>query len=100
MIRASDLLGCSVRTESGAKLGRVHDLRVERDGEDWRLAGLMVGRQGMLARLTGGKGETTHAGTIIPWESITSLQDGIVTVRNDPGSVLASLEARGTLGRR
>jgi sporulation protein YlmC with PRC-barrel domain len=100
MIRASDLLGCSVRTESGAKLGRVHDLRVERAGEDWQLAGLMVGRRGMLARLTGGKGETTHAGDIIPWESITSLQDGIVTVRNDLGSVLASLEARGTLGRR
>jgi hypothetical protein len=78
----------------------VHDLRVERAGEDWQLAGLMVGRRGMLARLTGGKGETTHAGDIIPWESIISLQDGIVTVRNDLGSVLASLEARGTLGRR
>jgi hypothetical protein len=53
----------------------------------------------MLARLTGGTGETTHAGDIIPWESITSLQDGIVTVRQD-GLGRASLEARGTLGRR
>jgi sporulation protein YlmC with PRC-barrel domain len=85
VIRASDLLGCSVRTESGARLGRVHDLRVERTGQDWRLAGLMIGRRGMLARLTGGHGETTRAGDIVPWESITSLQDGIVTVRHDPG---------------
>jgi sporulation protein YlmC with PRC-barrel domain len=86
MIRASDLLGCSVRTESGARLGRVHDLRVERTGQDWRLAGLMIGRRGMFARLTGGQGATTHAGDIVPWESITSLQEGIVTVRHDPGS--------------
>jgi sporulation protein YlmC with PRC-barrel domain len=86
VIRTSDLLGCSVRTESGAKLGRVHDLRVERSEDGWRLAGLMVGRRGMLARLTGGKGASTLAGDVVPWESITSLQDGIITVRHDAGS--------------
>jgi sporulation protein YlmC with PRC-barrel domain len=86
VIRASDLLGCAVRTESGAKLGRVHDLRVERAGDCWRLAGLMVGHRGMLARLTGGKGESTRAGDIVPWESITRLEDGLITVRHDGGS--------------
>jgi sporulation protein YlmC with PRC-barrel domain len=86
VIRASDLLGCSVRTEAGAKLGRVHDLRVEREEQGWRLAGLIVGRRGMLARLTGGGGQTTRAGELVPWESITSLQDGIITVRHHAGS--------------
>jgi sporulation protein YlmC with PRC-barrel domain len=86
VIRASDLLGCSVRTESGVKLGRVHDLRVERAVDGWRLAGLMVGHRGMLARLTGGKGEDTRTGDVVPWESITGLEDGLVTVRDDGGS--------------
>jgi sporulation protein YlmC with PRC-barrel domain len=86
VIRASDLLGCSVRTEAGAKLGRVHDLRVERAEEGWRLVGVLVGRRGMLARLTGGRGQTTRAGEIVPWESITSLQDGVITVRHHAAS--------------
>ena len=60
MIRASDLFGCVVRTESGEKLGRVHDLRALFDGRSWTVVGLVVGRGGLVARLASGEeGEIT-----------------------------------------
>ena len=46
MIRASDLIGCELRTESGKRLGRVHDLRAQAAGDGWVLVGLVVGRAG------------------------------------------------------
>ena len=47
MIRASDLVGCVVRTESGKRIGRVHDLRARAIDGVWQLDGLIVGRSGM-----------------------------------------------------
>ena len=48
MIRASDLVGCVARTESGEKLGRVHDLRAHSSDDGWVLMGLVIGRRGAL----------------------------------------------------
>jgi sporulation protein YlmC with PRC-barrel domain len=84
MIRASDLLGCVVHTESGKKIGRVHDLRATTTGADCLLTGLVIARGGMLARFTGrsaGAG-SAHGGDVVPWQAITHLDDGHITIRD------------------
>jgi sporulation protein YlmC with PRC-barrel domain len=83
MIRASDLLGSVVCTESGTKLGRVHDLRVHFKGGAWHLMGVVVGGGGMKTRLTGGDEDSLSSGDIVAWEAITRLDDGLVTVRDE-----------------
>jgi sporulation protein YlmC with PRC-barrel domain len=82
MIRASDLIGCELRTTTGQRLGRVHDLRAERFDGGWQLTGLVVGRRGMLARLTGSEQEPLVRGDFIPWQDVVSLEDGLVTIRD------------------
>jgi sporulation protein YlmC with PRC-barrel domain len=84
MIRASDLIGCELRTESGRRLGRVHDLRAEEVSDGWVLMGLVVGRSGMLTRLTGSEAHPLVQGDLIPWETVSSLSDGLVIVRDQP----------------
>jgi sporulation protein YlmC with PRC-barrel domain len=84
VIRASDLLGCVVHTESGRKVGRVHDLRARMTASDWLLIGLVVGRGGMLSRLVGdgvGAGRVS-GGDVVPWQAITRLEDGRITIRD------------------
>ena len=83
MIRASELIGARVCTESGEKLGRVHELRALGGDGEWRLVGLIVGPGGMLARLTGaGEKDPTGAGRVVPWEAVTRVEDGSITVRD------------------
>jgi sporulation protein YlmC with PRC-barrel domain len=83
VIRASDLIGCVVHSESGDRIGRVHDLRAHRIEGEWRLVGLLVGPRGIVARLFGGtEEEPVRAGRVIPWEAITKLEYGSVTVRD------------------
>jgi sporulation protein YlmC with PRC-barrel domain len=82
MIRASDLIGCVVRTESGRRLGRVHDLRARAIDDGWELEGLLVGRYGMITRLTGSGPDPTVRGDFIPWDAIAALDDGLVRVRD------------------
>ncbi len=82
MIRASDLVGCVVRTESGERVGRVHDLRVSPVDGGWQLDGLLVGRYGMIARLTGSGPDPMVRGNVIPWDAITALDDGLIRVRD------------------
>jgi hypothetical protein len=85
VIRASDLIGCTLRTESGERLGRVHDLRAEAVDDGWRLVGLVVGRRGMLARLIGDTGpDPLVRGDVIAWGAVTALGDGFVEVRDEP----------------
>jgi sporulation protein YlmC with PRC-barrel domain len=83
MIHASDLIGCVVCTESGTKLGRVHDLRVHFSGGAWLLMGVVVGGGGMKTRLTGGDEGSVSPGDVVAWEAITRLDDGLVTVRDE-----------------
>ena len=85
MILASELVGAVVRTESGERLGRVHDLRAHssRDG-GWMLMGLVTGRRGMLARFEGAQSEeAVRRGNVIPWEAVTRLEEGLVVVRDE-----------------
>ena len=87
MIRASDLMGCDVRTESGEKLGRVHDLRAHSSSDgSWLLMGIVVGRGGLRERFGGGASSGSEpvrsGGNVIPWEAIVRLSDGLVTVRD------------------
>jgi sporulation protein YlmC with PRC-barrel domain len=88
MIRASDLIGCDVRTESGEKLGRVHDLRAQESDGEWLLLGIVVGRGGVVARLvTGATGDDpVRDGRVLPWEAVTRLADGAITVRDEVGA--------------
>jgi sporulation protein YlmC with PRC-barrel domain len=83
VIRASDLIGCVVRSDSGERLGRVHDLRAHSVGGMWELEGLVVGRGGMIARLIGDSGpDPLVRGDVIPWRAVTSLEDGLILVRD------------------
>ena len=83
MIRASDLIGSEVRTESGDRLGRVHDLRAQAEDGGWLLMGLVVGGGGLRARLVGGtKAEPTREGDLVAWEAVTHIDDGKITVRD------------------
>ena len=84
MIRASDLVGCVLRTQSGGRLGRVHDLRAQAVNDGWLLVGLVVGRGGMVARLVGDTGpDPLVRGDVIPWRAVTALEDGRVIVRDE-----------------
>jgi len=49
-MRLGELLGRNVVTESGVRLGRVHDVQGELDGEQLRVTGLVAGRLGLLER--------------------------------------------------
>jgi hypothetical protein len=80
MIRASDLIGCVVRTDSRQRLGRVHDLRARAVTGGWELVGLVVGRGGMVARMSGSDSEALVRGSVVPWQAVTGLSDGLVTV--------------------
>jgi sporulation protein YlmC with PRC-barrel domain len=84
MIYASDLMGALVCTESGEKLGRVHDLRAVFSDGAWRLIGLVIGTGGIRARLAGGPDEDSlTAGDVVAWEAVTRLDDGRITVRDE-----------------
>jgi sporulation protein YlmC with PRC-barrel domain len=85
VIRASDLIGCVVQNESGRRLGRVHDLRVRAMDGGWQLEGLIVGRAGMIARMTGSGPDPLVRGELIPWSAVTDLGDGLVRTRDSPG---------------
>ncbi|MEA2141082.1 MAG: PRC-barrel domain [Solirubrobacteraceae bacterium] len=82
MIRASDLIGCELRTESGERLGHVHDLRAERADDHWRLSGLVLGRRGISARLLGTGPDPLISGGVIAWEAVSRLELGCIIVRN------------------
>ena len=85
MIRASDLIGCELRTESGQQLGHVHDLRAERAGDHWRLNALVLGRRGISARLVGTEADPLISGEVIAWEAVTGLEVGRAMVSGATG---------------
>lgn len=83
-----DLLACEVRTESGAPLGRVWDVRAEAVEGGYRLVGLLVGPGALFERLGLHRlrdqrrhGEPTHPRVdLVSWESVLRLEAGIVVV--------------------
>ena len=89
-MKVSDLLGVTVRTESGEHLGRVHDLRAELQGKTPKVTGICVGRLGLLERL--GIGAPTAAARVrthdvIRWEDVVRADRRGVVVRDgvEPG---------------
>ena len=84
-MRLSELLNRKVVTESGASLGRVHDLQGElRDGH-LRITGIATGELGLLERFgigTGGSGGPStakvHGHHVIPWSLVVRVGAEIV----------------------
>jgi sporulation protein YlmC with PRC-barrel domain len=84
-VRVSALIGLSVQTESGRKLGRVFDLRGELTPRTLKVTGLVVGRLGLLERL--GLGAPTSAARlrtrdVIPWKDVIRADRRGVVVRD------------------
>ena len=76
-MRLSELLGRKVVSESGAQLGRVHDVRGELVDGRLRITGLAAGNLGILERYgvgthgSGGPGRAkVHGHAIIPWQRV------------------------------
>jgi sporulation protein YlmC with PRC-barrel domain len=76
-MRLSELLGRMVVTESGDRLGRIHDVRGELAGGRLRVTGLVAGRLGVLERYgvgtrgSGGASEAkVHGHHVIAWERV------------------------------
>ena len=76
-MRLSELLNRKVVTESGASLGRIHDIRGEIADGRLRVTGLAAGELGVLERFgigthgSGGPSQAkVHGHPIIPWERV------------------------------
>lgn len=84
-MRLSELLGLDVRTESGERLGTVHDVRGELRPRSLAVTGLVVGGLGLLERL--GLGAPTSADRlrtrdVIPWRDVVRADRHGVVVRD------------------
>ena len=84
-MRLSQLLNRSVITESGQRLGRVHDVRAELADGRLRITGLCAGNLGTLERFgigthgSGGPGRArVHGHAIIPWERVVRVGSEVV----------------------
>lgn len=87
-MRLSELLGLPVRTESGERLGRVHDVRAELTPRKLEVTGLVVGRVGVLERLGIGAplaGERLRARDMIQWQEVVRADRRGVVVRDAAG---------------
>jgi hypothetical protein len=76
-------------SSDGADLGRVWDVRVERQtkipdeqiNETWRVVGLIAGRKGWQERIgMSPEGDPNEGETFTPWELVQDLAPGVVTV--------------------
>jgi sporulation protein YlmC with PRC-barrel domain len=84
-MKLSDLLGASVRTQSGERLGHVHDLRAELTASSVRITGLVVGRLGLLERLGLGAPESQdriRSHDMVPWSAVVRADRRGVVVRD------------------
>jgi sporulation protein YlmC with PRC-barrel domain len=84
-MRLSELLNRKVVTESGANLGRVHDVRGELAGGRLRVTGLAAGELGILERFgvgtrgSGGPSQAkVHGHRVIPWERVVRVGAEVV----------------------
>ena len=84
-MRLSDLLGLSVHTESGERLGRVHDVRAELTSNEARVTGLVVGPLGVLERLGFGDPKSralVRSKDIVRWSAVVRADRRGVVVRD------------------
>ena len=84
-MRLSELLNRKVVTESGERLGRVHDVRGELAGDRLRVTGLIAGKLGILERYgiatqgSGSPGQAkVHGHPVISWERVVHIGSEIV----------------------
>jgi sporulation protein YlmC with PRC-barrel domain len=89
-MRLSELLNREVVTESGERLGRVHDVRGELVGGRLRVIGLVAGRRGILERYgvgthgSGGPSQAkVHGHPILPWERVVRVGSEVVVRDSD-----------------
>jgi sporulation protein YlmC with PRC-barrel domain len=92
-MRVTDLLGATLVTESGRRLGHVFDVRVKRDprssseraDQKWKLDALLYGERGLIARfglfaarerVSRGRHEE------LPWSEVVAIAAGEITVRD------------------
>jgi sporulation protein YlmC with PRC-barrel domain len=87
-MRLSELLHRKVVTESGRRLGHVHDLRAEQRGDRLVVTNVLVGRRAFLEHfglgVSAGKQGTklrTSAGSF-PWEAVVRFSSGRLVVRD------------------
>jgi sporulation protein YlmC with PRC-barrel domain len=88
-MRLSELLARRVVSESGVRLGRVHDVRGELVDGRLRITGLVAGNMGILERYgvgtrgSGGPGRAkVHGHAVIPWEHVVHV-GAMVVVRDE-----------------
>jgi sporulation protein YlmC with PRC-barrel domain len=87
-MRLSALLRRSVVTESGRKLGHVHDVRAVRRGNRLLVTGVVVGRHGLLEHfglgVAPGQEPTKRRRTenVMPWDAVVRVAAGKVVVRD------------------
>jgi sporulation protein YlmC with PRC-barrel domain len=88
-IRASELLRSRLRTSSGVDLGRIWDLRAERQtdlpdervNESWRISGVIAGRAGWRKRIgLSAEGDPVEGEIFTSWDSVQNIAAGLVTV--------------------
>jgi sporulation protein YlmC with PRC-barrel domain len=84
----SELLHREVETESGRRLGHVHDVRAERRNGSLALTSLIVGRRGLLEHFGIGLGSARTGtklrpgGGTVPWGAVVRLTSGKVVVED------------------
>jgi sporulation protein YlmC with PRC-barrel domain len=84
-MRLSDLLGLPVRSESGERLGHVHDVRGELTHRTLWLTALVVGKVGVLERLGIGAPRTptrVRGHDAIAWSDVVSVDRTGIVVRD------------------
>jgi sporulation protein YlmC with PRC-barrel domain len=84
-MRVSDLLNVEVRSESGERLGRVHDLWAELTPRTLKVKGLVVGRLGLLERLGVGapqSGARIRTRDVVPWSAVIRADRRGIIVRD------------------
>ena len=84
-MRVSDLLNVEVRSESGERLGRVHDLRAELTPRTLKVKGLVVGKFGLLERLGVGapqSGARIRTRDVVPWSAVIRADRRGIIVRD------------------
>jgi sporulation protein YlmC with PRC-barrel domain len=85
-VRLSELLGVGVSTESGERLGHVHDVRADLTSRSVKVKGILVGRVGLLERLGLGAPHSTfrrHGQDLVPWTAVIRADRRGVVVRDD-----------------